>query len=144
VHTSTITVAVLKEQQDIDIKINRDDVERWTSRGTGNGGQNRNKVESSVFLKHIPTGIVVKCEDGRSQIENEKSAWKLLKAKLYESELDKTKKELTENRNSQIGSGERSDKRRTYREKEDLVIDHITNKKARLKDIWKGKISLLH
>lgn len=144
VQTSTVTVAVLTEQSDIQLVINPADVERWTSKGTGPGGQHRNKVETSVFLKHIPTGIVCKCENGRSQKGNEEEAWRLLRMKLLQLEKDKLNKKIVDQRNGQIGNGERSDKRRTYREKDDLVIDHISGKSARLKDIWKGKIDILH
>ena len=144
VQTSTVTVAVLKEYTEVEVIINPSDVERWTSRGTGPGGQHRNKVETSVFLKHIPTGIVCKCENGRSQYENEQEAWRLLRSRLYELQKKKVEGDIVSNRNTQIGSGERSDKRRTYRDKDDLVIDHLNNKSARLKDIWKGKINLLH
>lgn len=142
--TSTVTVAVLKESSGVNVNINPADVERWTSRGTGPGGQHRNKVETSVFLKHIPTGIVCKCENGRSQYENEQEAWRMLKLRLYELEKKKVEGNIVSTRNNQIGTGERSDKRRTYRDKDDLVIDHITNKSTRLKDVWKGKINLLH
>lgn len=144
VQTSTVTVAVLKEKAEVEIKINPEDVEKWFSRGSGPGGQHRNKVETSVFLKHIPTGIVVKCENGRSQRTNEEEAWKMLKIKLQDMNDKQSNSEVVSNRNSQIGTGERSDKRRTYREKDDLVIDHVTNKNARFKDILKGKIDLLH
>lgn len=116
----------------------------WFSRGTGPGGQKKNKTFSSVFFKHIPTGIVTKSEDERSQHQNREIAWDRLKIKLQELEDSKLNGSVTENRNSQIGNGERCDKRRTYRDKEDLVIDHITNKTARLKDVWKGKLNLLH
>lgn len=116
----------------------------WFSRGTGKGGQKRNKTSSSVFLKHIPTGIVTKGENNRSQTRNRNIAQELLQTKLQNIEESKLNGNITANRNSQIGNGERCDKRRTYREKDDLVIDHITNKTARLKDIWKGKINLLH
>ncbi len=142
--TSTVTVAVLTEQSDIEITINPADVERWTTKGTGNGGQKINKTESVVCLKHIPTGIIVKCQDGRSQHKNEEKAWEILTNKLQIIESNKLNSEIIDHRNGQIGSGERSDKRRTYREKDDLVIDHSTGKSARLKDIMKGKISLLH
>ncbi len=144
VQTSTVTVAVLTEQSDIEIVINPSDIERWTSIGTGPGGQHRNKVQSSVFLKHVPTGIVCKSEIHRSQHQNEQEAWRLLKMKLLQLEKDKLNKKIVSERNGQIGTGERSDKRRTYREKDDLVIDHISGKSARLKDVLKGKIDILH
>mgnify|MGYP003450757526 FL=1 len=124
--------------------INEADVERWYTRGTGAGGQKINKTTCVACLKHIPTGIIVKCQDGRSQRHNEEKAWEILTQKLQNIHQEKQyADELTELRN-QIGTGERSDKRRTYRDKDDLVVDHITNRSARLKDIWKGKINLLH
>lgn len=135
---------MLTEQEKVEVNVNPDDVEKWFSRGTGPGGQHKNKVQTSVFLKHIPTGIVVKCEKGRSQSDNEAEAWRLLNEKLLKIETDKINSQTTDNRRNQIGHGERSDKRRTYREKDDLVTDHITNKTCRWKDIWKGKIELLH
>lgn len=144
VQTSTITVAVLIEQTDVKIEIKDDDIEMWCTRGSGKGGQHRNTTDSSVFLKHLPTGIVSKSEDERSQHQNRVIAMERLKAKLYELECNRINGNITENRRSQIGAGERSDKRRTYREKDDLVVDHISNKSMRLKDVWKGKIQLLH
>jgi len=134
----------MKETKDFDITINPSDVERWTTKGTGNGGQKINKTESVVCLKHIPTGIIIKCQAGRSQQKNEEEAWRLLKEKLYNIEFEKFQSNIIQDRNSQIGNGERSDKRRTYREKDDLVVDHITNKSARLKDVLRGHINLLH
>lgn len=144
IQTSTITVAVLTEQPNIDVKINPSDIERWTTKGTGNGGQKINKTECVVCLKHIPTGIIVKCQEGRDQRKNEERAWEILKSKLQAISDKNANAAEVKTRNSQIGSGERSDKRRTYREKDDLVVDHITGKSARLKDIFKGKINLLH
>ncbi len=134
----------MTEIQDIEIVIIPSDIKRWTTRGTGPGGQHKNTTDSSVFLKHIPTGIVCKGENSRSQYQNEQEAYRLLKIKLYELEKGKVEGDIVAFRNNQIGTGERSDKRRTYREKDDLVIDHITNKSARLKDIMRGKINLLH
>lgn len=134
----------MMENKDVKVIVNPLDVERWTTKGTGNGGQKINKTESVVCLRHIPTGIIIKCQDGRSQKQNEEVAWQILENKLYELEKKKTEDDIVSNRNTQIGSGERSDKRRTYRDKDDLVIDHLNNKSARLKDIIRGKINLLH
>lgn len=144
IQTSVITVAISKAGEDIEFEIDRSEVERWFTRGTGNGGQNRNKVETVVVLKHIPTGIMVKCQEHRTQGKNEERAWEILKAKLEKIYLKNYSDKIVSEKREQIGSGERSDKRRTYREKEDLAIDHITGKSTRLKDIWKGKISILH
>lgn len=135
---------MLEEQPQISIEIKDDDIEMWCTRGTGKGGQHRNVTDSSVFLKHIPTGIISKSEDERSQHKNRAIALERLKTKLYELECKRKIESVTNNRRNQIGHGERSDKRRTYREKDDLVTDHITNKTCRWKDIWKGKIELLH
>lgn len=134
----------MTETQNVETIINPSDIERWTSRGTGPGGQHKNVTNSSVFIKHIPTGIVCKGENSRSQHQNEQEAWRQLKLKLYELEKKKLEGDIVATRNNQIGTGERSDKRRTYRDKDDLVIDHITGKSARLKDIMRGKINLLH
>lgn len=144
VQTSTITVAVLTEVKNDNVTINPSDIERWTTKGTGNGGQKINKTECVVCLKHIPTGIIVKCQEGRDQRKNEERAWEILKSKLQAISDKNANAAEVKTRNSQIGSGERSDKRRTYRERDDLVVDHITNKTARLKDVMKGKINLLH
>lgn len=142
--TSIVTVSVFKDEIPKAFEINKSDVERWFTRGTGNGGQNRNKVETVVCLKHIPTGIIVKCQEQRTQKQNEERAWEILKYKLENVYLQSNQTQKAFDKKEQVGSGCRSDKRRTYRVKEDLVVDHLTNKSSTLKNIYKGKIELLH
>ena len=102
-----------------------------------------NKVSSCVQLTHIPTGIQVKIQDTRDQNKNEILAWKILEEKLKSIFQKEQDNKLKNTRSNQIGDGERSEKRRTYREKDNIVIDHITGKRATYKDILKGKIELL-
>ena len=113
VHTSAATVAVLPEAEDVELEINTADIRKDTFRASGAGGQHVNKTESAVRLTHEPTGVVVECQDGRSQHANYDKAMKVLRSKLYEIEIKKQNEELAGKRKTMVGSGDRSDKIRT-------------------------------
>ncbi|MBT3393219.1 MAG: peptide chain release factor 1 [Elusimicrobiaceae bacterium] len=128
VHTSTATVALLPEAEDIDIQINQADLEMETCRAGGAGGQNVNKIESAVRIIHKPTGVVVSCREERNQLRNREKAMKMLKAKLFQMEEEKRNKELYDARKSQVGSGDRSEKIRTYNFPQNRITDHRLEK----------------
>lgn len=124
VHTSTVTVAVLPELDELEIKINKADIREDRYRSGGAGGQHVNRTESAVRLTHIPTGIVAACQEGKDQHANRETAMRMLRAKIWEAEEKKRHEEIASTRRSQVGTGERSEKIRTYNYPQNRVTDH--------------------
>jgi len=141
VHTSISTVAVLPEAEDVEVEVHENDIDVDVFRSTGPGGQSVNTTDSAVRITHKPTGMVVTCQDEKSQLQNKIKALRVLRARLFQIEMDRINAELAADRKAQVGTGERSEKIRTYNYKDNRVTDHrigLTIK--RLPEILEGAL----
>ena len=143
VHTSTATVAVMPEVGDVEIEINPNDLDISTARSGGAGGQNVNKVETAVRIVHKPSGIMVHCTEERSQLQNKERAMQILKANLYDIEVQKQMKEITDLRRSQVGTGDRSERIRTYNFPQGRLTDHRIGQNLNVWTVIEGDLDEL-
>ncbi len=141
IHTSTVTVAVLPEAEDVEVEINPSDLQIDTYRASGAGGQHINKTESAIRITHLPTGLVVECQDERSQYKNKDKAMKVLKSRLLEAKMKEQTDAMAQERRTQVGTGDRSERIRTYNYPQGRMTDHrIGLTLYRLEDILNGNI----
>jgi len=141
VHTSTVTVAVMPEVDDVEVELNPKDIRIDTFRASGAGGQHVNRTESAIRITHIPSGVVVSCQDEKSQHKNKEKALKVLKSRLFEYEQNKRHDEAASTRRSQVGSGDRSEKIRTYNFPQNRVTDHrVTGQNFNIEVIIDGGV----
>jgi peptide chain release factor 1 len=140
IHTSTATIAVLPEPEEVEIQLDPNDVKEMITTSQGPGGQNVNKVATAVHLIHQPTGVEVRMQDTKSQAQNREKAWKLLRARLYEQQKAEQEAQRSEERKGMIGSGSRAEKIRTYRFKDNLVVDHRLGRSFNLGEVLQGRM----
>lgn len=142
VHSSTVTVAIMVEPTATQLTINQGDLEWVFSRGSGAGGQHRNKTESAVDLTHRPTGVVVHCESERSQLQNKANALAMLRSRLWEAQRERDHAKRAKERKGQVGTGERSDKTWTVRMTDEIVTHHPSGQKFRLREYLAGNYEI--